>query len=176
MKRKRSLPLVYLSLVLAVMISSVRAQSVTKEALGEALTSSIASDDLAAFKAQLLPQNVAVKSIAKNVTESDPDQDIDSVMAQAESTYEKVFLPRYTANFKAMVDLSKQYGINWADLSFVLLYKYDSPEPDYDSFLMHAKLANGTYKHFYFGAVRYKNQWYFEDKLELTKEEKYAPK
>ena len=84
--------------------------------------------------------------------------------------------PRHEKNFWEMVNLDETKSIDWSQLNFVVLYKYESKEEDYDPFLIHSKLVNSDYNHFYFSAVRYKGAWFLEDKMELTKAEKYAPK
>ena len=84
--------------------------------------------------------------------------------------------PRHEENFWEMVNLNEAHTIDWSQLNFVVLYKYESKEEGYDPFLIHAKLKNSDFNHFYFSAVRYKGQWFLEDKMELTKAEKYAPK
>ncbi len=83
---------------------------------------------------------------------------------------------RHEENYWEMVHLNEAHSIDWNQLNFLVLYKYESQKEDYDPFLIHTKLKNSDFNHFYFSAVRYKGQWFLEDKMELTKAEKYAPK
>ena len=154
----------------------VHGQSKSKEALGNSLVESILSKNLDDFKALLLPKDIAVKLLENNAPENMDEEERDSLMTQSEATYNSVFIPQYEDNFWEMVNLNETNKIDWSNLKFVVLYKYASKEPEYDPFLIHSRLTNSDYNHFYFSAVRYKGAWFLEDEMEITKKEKYAPK
>ena len=150
-------------------------QSKSKEALGNALVESILSKNIDNFKALLLPQNVVFKLLENDAPENMDKEARDSLMAKFEATYNNVYIPQYEDNFWEMVNLNVTNKIDWSNLKFVVLYKYSSKEVAYNPFLIHTKLKNSDYNHFYFSAVRYEGEWFLEDKMEITKDEKYAP-
>jgi hypothetical protein len=153
----------------------IHGQSKSKEDLGNSLVESILSKNIDSFKALLLPQKVALKLLEDNAIENLDQEERDSLMIQSEATYKNVFIPQYENNFWEIVNLCETNKIDWSNLNFVVLYKYASKEDDYNPFLIHTKLINSDYNHFYFSAVRYKGEWFLEDKMEITKNEKYAP-
>jgi hypothetical protein len=155
--------------------SQLHGQSKSKEALGNSLVESIIRKNIDSFKALLLPQEVALTLVENKDPENLDKEARDSLMTKSEATYNKIYLPQYENNFWEMVQLNETNTIDWSNLQFVILYKYSSKDPEYISFLIHTKLSNSDYNHFYFSAVRYKGAWFFEDKMELTKSEKYAP-
>lgn len=155
--------------------NQLHGQSKSKEALGNALVESILSKNIDSFKALLLPQEVVLKLLENNDPENIDEEARDSLMTKSEATYHNIYLPQYENNFWEIVNLTETNKIDWSNLEFVVLYKYSSKEPEYDPFLIHTKLINSDYNHFYFSAVRYKGEWYFEDKMEITKDEKYSP-
>jgi hypothetical protein len=163
------------SLLSLFLINSHYGQSKSKEALGNSLVKSILAKDINSFKALLLPQEVVIKLLEKSPTENIDNEQLDSLMTQSEATYNTKFMPRYENNFWEMVNINETNKIDWSNLNFVVLYKYESKEDDYNPFLIDTKLINSDYKHFYFSAVRYKGEWFLEDKMEITKEEKYSP-
>ena len=170
--------IILITLVLSLFLTNIHinAQSKSKEALGNSLVASILSKNVDSFKALLLPQEVASKLLDNNTLENMDKEVRDSLMAISQARYNTVYIPQYENNFWEMVNLTETNKINWNQLEFVILYKYASEEPEYNPFLIHTKLENPDYKHFYFSAVRYKGEWLFENKMELTKGEKYAPK
>ncbi len=123
--------------------NQVFSQSKSREALGNALVTSIKNKDLEGFKALVFP---------------------DKLSAQHEE------------NFWEMVNLNESHKIDWSNMDFVVLYKYESKDPEYSPYLIHSRLSSSAYKHFYFGGVLYKGGWFLEDKMELTQDEKYAPR
>ncbi len=153
----------------------IHSQSKSKEELGNSLVESILSKNIDNFKALLLPQKVALKALENNAPENMDKEERDSLMTQSEATYNNVFIPQHENNFWEIVNLTETNKIDWSNLNFVVLYKYSSKEQDYNPFLIHTRLINSDYNHFYFSAVRYKGEWFFEDKMEITKDEKYAP-
>ena len=153
----------------------IHGQSKSKEALGNSLVKSILSKNIDSFKALLLPQRVALKLIENDVSENIDREQRDSLMAQSEARYNNIFIPQYENNFWEIVNLNETSEIDWSNLKFVVLYKYSSKDDEYNPFLIHTKLVNSDYNHFYFSAVRYKGEWFFEDEMEITKGEKYAP-
>jgi hypothetical protein len=150
-------------------------QSKSKEELGNSLVESILSKNIDNFKALLLPQKVALKLLENNAPENLDQEERDSLRIQSETTYKNVFIPQYENNFWEIVNLCETNKIDWSNLNFVVLYKYASEESEYNPYLIHTKLINSDYNHFYFNAVRYKGEWFLEDKMEITKGEKYAP-
>ncbi len=153
----------------------IHAQSKSKEELGNSLVESILSKNLDSFKALLLPESVVLKLKENNVPENIDKEALDSIMTQSEATYKNIIIPQYENNFWEIVNLTEANEIDWSNLKFVLLYKYSSKEHEYNPFLIHTKLINSDYNHFYFSAVRFKGEWFLEDKMEVTKDEKYAP-
>ncbi len=151
-------------------------QSKSKEALGNALVASILSKNIDGFKALLLPQKVVLKLRETNAPENSDTEERDSLMTQPKATDNNLFIPQYENNFWEIVNKNETNKIDWSNLQFVVLYKYESKDPDYNPFLIHTKLINSDYNHFYFSAVRYKGEWFLEDTMEITKDEKYAPK
>ena len=162
-------------LSLFVINSQLYGQSKSKEELGNSLVASILSKNIDSFKALLLPQEVVLTLLENNDPENIDKEARDSLMTKSEATYNNIYLPQSENNFWEMVNLTETNTINWNNLEFVILYKYSSKDPEYIPFLIHTKLKNSDYNHFYFSAVRYKGEWCFEDKMELTKGEKYAP-
>jgi hypothetical protein len=151
-------------------------QSKSKEDLGNALVESILTKNVESFKSLLLPQEVVMKLNESNIAEDTGEKQRDSLMSQFNASYKQAILPRHEENFWEVVNLNENSSINWNSLEFVVLYKYSSKVPEYDPFLIHTKLMGPDYKHFYYSAVRYKGKWYLEDKIEITKDEKYAPR
>jgi hypothetical protein len=150
-------------------------QSKSKEELGNSLIESILSKNIDSFKALLLPQKVVLKLRENNAPENIDKEERDSLMTQSEATYNNIIIPQYENNFWEIVNLTETNEIDWSNLKFVVLYKYSSKEHEYNPFLIHTRLINSDYNHFYFSAVRYKGKWFLEDKMEITKDEKYAP-
>jgi len=153
----------------------IHGQSKSKEELGNSLVESILSKNIDHFKALLLPQKVVLKLLKNNDPENIDKQERDSLMTQSKATYNNIFIPQYENNFWEIVNLNETNEIDWSNLKFVVLYKYSSKEQEYNPFLIHTRLINSDYNHFYFSAVRYKGEWFLEDKMEITKDEKYAP-
>ena len=153
----------------------IHGQSKSKEALGNSLVESILSKNIDHFKALLLPHKVVFKLVENNAPENITKEERDSLKAQSEASYKNVFIPQYENNFWEIVNLTETNQIDFSNLKFVVLYKYSSKEEDYNPFLIHTRLINSDYNHFYFSAVRYKGEWFFEDEMEITKGEKYAP-
>lgn len=153
----------------------IYSQSKSKEDLGNSIVKSILSKNIDSFKALLLPQKEVSKILENNSSENIDKEERDSLMAQSETTDNNKFISPYEDNFWEIVNLNETNKIDWSNLKFVVLYKYASKEPDYNPFLIHTRLINSDYNHFYFGAVRYKGEWFLEDKMEITKDEKYAP-
>ncbi len=153
----------------------IHSQSKSKEELGNSLAESILTKNIDSFKALLLPQKVVFKLLENNAPENIDKEERDSLMSQSEATYNNIYIPQYENNFWEIVNLTETNKIDWSNLKFVVLYKYSSKEPEYNPFLIHSRLINSDYNHFYFSAVRYKGAWFIEDKMEITKNEKYAP-
>ena len=154
----------------------IHGQSKSKEELGNALVSSILNKNIDGFKALLLPQHVTFKLLEKNAPENIDKEARDSLKTKSEANFNNVLMPQYENNFWEIVNLNETHKIDWSNLKFMVLYKYDSKEEGYNPFLIHSKLINSDYNHFYFSAVRYKGEWFFEDKMEITKKEKYGAK
>ncbi len=171
----RKIILITSILFLFLINNHIHGQSKSKEDLGNSLVESIVSKNIDNFKALLLPQKVALKLLENDAPENLDQEERDSLMIQSEATYKNVIIPRYENNFWEIVNLCETNKIDWSNLNFVVLYKYESKEDDYNPFLIHTKLKNSDYNHFYFSAVRYKGAWFLEDKMEITKKEKYAP-
>jgi len=150
-------------------------QSKSKEELGNSLIESILSKNIDSFKVLLLPKKVALKLLENNAPENINKEERDSLMKQSEAAYDNIFISQYENNFWEIVKLTETNEIDWSNLKFEILYKYSSKEPEYNPFLIHTRLINSDYNHFYVSAVRYKGQWFLEDKMEITKDEKYAP-
>ena len=167
--------IILISSLLFLINSQIYSQSASKEALGNSLVASILNKNIDGFKALLLPQQVVFKSLENNAPENMDKAARDSLKLKSEATYNNILIPQHENNFWEIVNLNEINKIDWSNLKFVVLYKYASKEEDYDPFLIHTKLSNSDYNHFYFSAVRYKGEWFFEDKMELTKKEKYAP-
>lgn len=164
-------------LTLLLLISCpILGQSKSKEDLGNALVESILTKNVDSFKFLLLPQEVVLKLNESDIPENTSEKERDSLMSQFKTSYEQSILPRHEKNFWDVVNLNENSSINWNELEFVVLYKYESKVPEYDPFLIHTNLIGPDYKHFYFSAVRYKGEWFLEDKMEITKDEKYAPR
>ena len=153
----------------------IHGQSKSKEALGNSLVKSIVSQNIEGFKALLLPEKVVLKLYENNIPDNVDKEERDSLLTKYEATYNNIFIPQYENNFWEIVNLNEIDPIDWSNLKFMILYKYSSKEVAYNPFLIHTKLKNSDYNHFYFSAVRYKGEWFFEDKMEITKDEKYAP-
>ena len=150
-------------------------QSKSKEELGNSLIESILSKNIDSFKVLLLPKKVALKLLENNALENINKEERDSLMKQSEAAYDNIFIFQYENNFWEIVKLTETNEIDWSNLKYEILYKYSSKEPKYNPFLIHTRLINSDYNHFYFSAVRYKGKWFLEDKMEITKDEKYAP-
>lgn len=150
-------------------------QSQSKEALGNSLVESITSKDINSFKTLLLPKKVVLKLLENDIPENAGKEERDFLTKQSEAAYDNTFISQHEDNFWEIVNLTETNKIDWSNLKFVVLYKYTSKEPEYDPFLIHTRLNNSDFNHFYFSAVRYKGKWYFEDNMEITKDEKYAP-
>ncbi len=150
-------------------------QSKSKEELGNSLVESIISKNLDNFKVLLLPKEVVLKLLENNTPENINKEELDSLMIQSEAAYDNIFISQYENNFLEIVKLTETNEIDWSNLKFEILYKYSSKEHDYNPFLIHTRLINSDYNHFYINAVRYKGKWFLEDKMEITKDEKYAP-
>ena len=163
------------SLLLFFLINSqVHSQMKSKEELNRAIVESILNKDVEGFKALLLPKEVVMASYENDIPEGTSQEEKDEFIQQSEAAYDKVVIPRYESNFWEMVKLTEAHKIDWSNRDLMILYKYDSNDPEYNPFFIHTKLNNSVYKHFYFSAVRYKGEWYFEDQMELTKNEKYS--
>lgn len=171
----KKITLVACLLSLFLVNTNASGQSKSKEELGKSLVESILSKNVDNFKALLLPQEVALNYFENNAPENIDTEARDSIMTQSKATYNNIIIPQYEKNFWEIVNLNESSKIDWSNLNFVVLYKYESKDDDYNPFLIHTKLMNSEYNHFYISAVRYKGAWYFEDKMELTKGEKYAP-
>jgi len=171
----RKISLITFILFLFLINTQIHGQSKSKEELGKSLVESILSKNVDSFKALLLPQEVALNYFENNAPENIDSKDGDSILTQSKATYNNIIIPQYEKNFWEIVNLNETNKIDWSNLNFVVLYKYASKDDDYNPFLIHTKLMNSDYNHFYISAVRYKGAWYFEDKMELTKGEKYAP-
>jgi len=150
-------------------------QSKSKEELGNSLVESILSKNVDSFKVLLLPKKVVLKLLENNTPENINKEERDSLMKQSESAYDNIFISQYENNFLKIVQLTETNKIDWSNLKFEILYKYSSKQHEYDPFLIHTRLINSDYNHFYFSAVRYKGKWFLEDEMEITKDEKYAP-
>lgn len=162
--------LIYLFLV----HSNVHSQSASKESLEKSIVESILKKDVEAFKSLLLPKEVVMASYENDISEETGTEERKSLMQQSEAAYDNVIIAQYESNFWEIVKLTETYNIDWSDRNLTILYKYASNDPEHIPFFIHVKLKNSTYKHFYFSAVRHKDQWYFEDSMELTKNEKYS--
>lgn len=174
--KSRKIILTISLIALFLLQSPIHAQSKSREALGEALVESIKSKDLESFKSLLIPKDVAVKLFEANLSENTDAQAKDSLVNQYVASYESTVVARYEKNFWDLVNLNEAHSINWAPLNFEVLYKYESKEEDYLPFLIYTKLNNSDYNHFYVSSVRYKGKWFLENKMELTKGAKYAPR
>ena len=152
----------------------IHGQSASKEALANSIVESILNKDVEGFKALLLPKDVVMASYEKDIPEETGTEERESLMQQSESAYDNVIIPQYERNFWEIVKLTETYDIDWGDRNLMILYKYASNDPEHIPFFIHVKLKNSAYKHFYFSAVRHKGEWFFEDKMELTKNEKYS--
>ena len=124
---------------------------------------------------KILPKKVVLKLLENNVPENINKEERDSLMKQSEAAYDNIFISQYENNFLEIVKLTETNKIDWSNLKFMILYKYASKDEDYIPFLIHKRLINSEYNHFYFSAVRYKGEWFFEEAMEITKGEKYAP-
>jgi len=151
-------------------------QSKSKEELGNSLIESILTKNIDSFKDLLLPKKVVLKLLENNTPEDINKEERDSLMKQSEAAYDNIFISQYENNFWEIVNLTETNEIEWSNLKFEVLYKYSSKEDEYNPFLIHTRLINSDYNHFYFSAVRYKGKWFLEDQMEITKDEKYAPK
>ncbi len=154
----------------------ILAQSKSREALGESLVESIKGKDLEGFRSLLIPKDVAVRMFEANLSTGTDAKEKDSLVAQFIDSYENTVVARYEKNFWDLVNLNQAHSISWKPLNFEVLYKYESKEDDYLPFLIYSKFNNSDYNYFYVSAVRYKGQWFLEDKMELTKTAKYAPR
>ena len=162
-----------LLVTLFLMQSTIRAQSKSRDALGESLVESIKGKDLEGFKSLLIPKNVAAKMFEANLSEGTDAKEKDSLVTQYLDSYESTVVARYEENFWELVKLNEAHSISWSPLNFEVLYKYESKDEDYLPFLIYSKFNNSEYNYFYVSAVRYKGQWFLEDKMELTQGAKY---
>ena len=156
--------------------SALLAQSKSREALGESLVESIKGKDLEGFRSLLIPKEVAANMFETNLSQNADAGEKDSLVAQYLDSYENTVVARYEKNFWDLVNLNEAHSISWNPLNFEVLYKYASKKEDYLPFLIYAKFNNSDYDYFYVSAVRYKGQWFLEDKMELTIGAKYAPR
>ena len=162
--------------IAVIMSNSLYGQRKSKEALGNSIVESILNNDLNSFKSLLLPKEVALKYQENNDLDNSDKEVPDSLMAQYEAAYHQVVIPRYEKNFQEIVSLNQANSIDWSNLNFIILYKASSKGEEYIPYFIHTKLNNTDFNHFYFGAVRYNGKWYLSGNLEITKDEKYAPK
>ena len=170
--------IIFINSLLALVLLSIPiyGQSKSKEALGNSIVASILDNDLDSFKSLLLPKKIAIK-FQENIDLENSDEEVrDSLMAEYEAEYDHMVMPRYEKNYLDMVNLNEANNLDWGNLDFMILYKAASKGEEYIPFFIHTKLNNSDYKHFYFGAVRYNGDWYLSDNMEITKDEKYAPK
>ena len=162
--------------ILVLLYNPTYGQSKSKEALGNSIVESILNNDLNSFKSLLLPKKV-VFNFQENIDIEISDKEVrDSLMTQYEATYDHMVIPRYEKNFQEIVNLNETNDLDWSDLNFMILYKASSKGEEYIPFFIHTKLNNSDYSHFYFSAVRYNGKWYLSGNMEITKDEKYAPK
>ena len=171
----RKIILITSVLSLILMSNYIHGQKKSKEALGDAIVESILSNNVDSFKSLLLPRNVVLKLKENRDLENVDKEQRDSLMVEFGNAYDEKIIPRYEKNFLEIVNLNEANQIDWSNLNFIILYKDSSKEEDYIPFFIHSTLSNSDYKHFYFGAVRYKGEWYLEGQMEITKDEKYAP-
>ena len=163
-------------LIVVLLCNPIYGQSKSKEVLGNSIVASILNNDFDSFKSLLLPKEVVLK-FEHNYDLENSDQEVrDSLMAKYEAAYDHKVIPRYEENFREMVSLNKANNLNWSNLNFIILYKAESKGEEFIPFFIHTKLNNSDYNHFYFGAVRYNGEWYLSGNMEITKDEKYAPK
>lgn len=154
--------------------TEAHSQSASKESLEKSMVESILKKDVEAFKALLLPKEVVLTSYENDIPEETSREERETLMQQSEAAYDNVIIPQYESNFWEIVKLSETYNIDWSDRNLTILYKYASNDPEHIPYFIHVNLKNAVYRHFYFSAVRHKGSWYFEDKMELTKNEKYS--
>lgn len=157
-------------LTLLVVCNPIYGQSKSKEALGNSLVASIVNNDLESYKSLLLPKEVVLKYQDNYDLDNSDSETRDSLL----SAYEHMVIPRYEKNFRELVALHQANNLNWNNLNFIILYKGESKGEEFIPFFMHAKLNNSDLKHFYFGAVRYRGEWYVSENMEIIKEEKYS--
>lgn len=163
-------------LTLILLCNPIYGQSKSKEVLGNSIVTSILNNDFDSFKSLLLPKEIVLKYEHNNDLENSDQEVRDSLMAKYEAAYDHKVIPRYKENFREMVSLNKAGNLNWSNLNFIILYKAESKGEEFIPFFIHTKLNNSDYNHFYFGAVRYNGEWYLSGNMEITKDEKYAPK
>ena len=163
-------------LTLVLLCNPIYGQSKSKETLGNSIVESILNNDLDRFKSLLLPKKVVFKYQKNNDLENSDKEERDSLMAQYEAAYDHMVIPRYENNFQEIVNLNETNDLDWSNLNFIILYKASSKGEEYIPFFIHTKLNNSDYNNFYFGAVRYNGEWYLSGNMEITKDEKYAPK
>ena len=173
--RYRKTILIITILALFLINSEIYGQSKSKEELGNSIVESIISNNVGSFKSLLLPKKVALNFKENNDLENIDKEERDSLMVNYEAAYDNIIIPRYEKNFWEIVNLNEANKIDWSSLNFIILYKDSSKGQEYIPFFIHTKLSNSDYNHFYFEAVRYKGEWYLEGKMEVTKDEKYAP-
>ena len=165
------------SLLTIFLISNyIHGQQKSKNDLGNLLVESILNNDLESFKGSLLPKNVILELQLNEFDEAIDKEKKDSLLTEYEARYDQMIIPRFEKNFQEMVNLNQTNTIDWSNLNFVILYRDSSKGEEYIPFFMHTKLKGSDYNHFYFEAVRYKGEWFLQGALELTKEEKYAPR
>lgn len=163
-------------LTLVLLYNPLYAQSKSKEVLGNSVVASILNNDWDSFKSLLLPKEVVLK-FQENKDPEDFDKEVrDSLMVEYEAAYDHMVIPRYEKIFQEIVNLNEANDLDWSHLNFMILYKAASKGEEYIPFFIHTKLNNSDYNHFYFGAVRYNGEWYLSGEMEITKDEKYAPK
>ena len=160
---------------LVLMDNCIYGQKKSKEALGNSIVESVLSNNIDSFKSLLLPKDVVLRFREINDPEDIDSETRDSLMMQYQVAYDNMIIPQYEKNFQEIVNLNENNEIDWSNLNYLILYQDSSKDNEYIPFLIHTRLNNSAYKHFYFGAVRYKGEWYMEGKMEITKDEKYAP-
>ena len=163
-------------LTLVLLYNPLYAQSKSKEVLGNSIVASILNNDWDSFKSLLLPKEVVLKFQENNDTKNSDKEVRDSLMAEYEAAYDHTVIPRYEKSFREIVNLNQANDLDWSNLNFVILYKGASKGEEYIPFFIHTTLNNSEYNHFYFDAVRYNGEWYLSGNMEITKDEKYAPK
>jgi len=162
-------------LTLVLLCNPIYGQSKSKEALGNSIVASILNNDLDSFKSLLLPKKVVLEFQENNDLENSDKEERDSLLTQYEAAYDHMIISHYESNFQEIVNLNETNDLDWSNLNFIILYKASSKGEEYIPFLIHTKLNNSDYNHFYFEAVRYNGKWYLSGNMDISKGEKYAP-